>query len=106
VKVLRALGIHDAVFSRVRSFENGAVAMSELARSTGPWQMGCTQITEINYTPGVALVGPLPPEFELATVYAAAVAAAAHHPELALRSVELLAGSESLSVREAGGFER
>ncbi|HQR12130.1 MAG TPA: substrate-binding domain-containing protein [Casimicrobiaceae bacterium] len=106
LKVLRVLGIHDAVCSRVRSFESGAVAMSELARSTGPWQLGCTQITEINYTPGVALVGPLPPEFELATVYSAAVAVAAQHPELALRSVELYTGSESLSLREAGGFER
>ena len=60
-------------------FPNGATAMRELARQ-GRGPVGCTQITEIRYTPGVALVGPLPPEFELATVYTAAVAADARQP--------------------------
>ena len=52
-----------------------ATAMKELALHPGTGAMGCTQITEINYTPGVALVGPLPDAFELATVYTAAVSA-------------------------------
>jgi molybdate transport system substrate-binding protein len=105
MKVLRELGIQDAVASRVRTFANGAIAMSELARSTGPGQLGCTQITEINYTPGVALVGPLPAEFELATVYGAAVASGAKQPEIAGRFAQMLTGIESHSVREMGGFE-
>ena len=47
--------------------------MRELARSTATGLVGCTQITEIKYTPGVVLVGALPPGFELSTVYSAAV---------------------------------
>ena len=39
--------------------------MREMAASDEGNAIGCTQITEIKYTPGVALVGPLPVEFEL-----------------------------------------
>jgi hypothetical protein len=38
-------------------------------------------VTEILYTPGVELVAPLPPRFELATVYTVAVSARAAHAD-------------------------
>lgn len=105
VKVLRALGIFDDVMPRVRAFPDGATAMRELARAREPGSVGCTQITEIRYTPGVALVGPLPAEFELATVYSAAVAAAAQSQAAAHRFVQLLTGPASRELRRSGGFE-
>lgn len=90
--VLFKLGIADAVKARLRTFPNGATAMRELATATEPGAIGCTQITEINYTPGIALAGALPQEFELATVYSAAVSATAGEPVLARRFVELITG--------------
>jgi molybdate transport system substrate-binding protein len=105
VEVLKRLAIYAAVESRLRTFPNGAAAMQELAQSGERGLIGCTQITEIKYTPGVALVGPLPPEFELATVYAAAVATTARDAECARRFVELLCGPASRAVRMQGGFE-
>jgi molybdate transport system substrate-binding protein len=104
-KVLRDLGIHDAVASRLHVFANGAIAMRELGQSREAGPIGCTQITEINYTPGVALVGPLPAEFELATTYCVAVATAAPHPGLARRFAQMITGAESMESRRAGGFE-
>ena len=103
--VLGKLGIAETVASRLRTFPNGATAMKELASHAGPGAIGCTQITEINYTPGVALVGPLPDAFELATVYTAAVSAKAQQPELARRFVDLIAGHRSRCLRAQGGFE-
>ena len=103
--VLGKLGIAETVASRLRTFPNGATAMKELASHAGPGAIGCTQITEINYTPGVALVGPLPDAFELATVYTAAVSAKAQQPELARRFVDLIAGPRSRCLRAQGGFE-
>ena len=47
--------------------------MRELAGASDASPLGCTQISEILYTPGVTLVGPLPTEFDLATVYSVAV---------------------------------
>lgn len=55
--VLAKLGIDAAVAARVRNFPNGATSMRELA-SSAPGAIGCTQITEILYTPGIALAGP------------------------------------------------
>jgi molybdate transport system substrate-binding protein len=62
-------------------------------------------VTEIKYTPGVALVGPLPAEFELATTYSVGVYYKAHQPELARRFVELLSGATAREIRLNGGFE-
>jgi len=105
IEVLRKLGIRDEVAPRLMPYPNGATAMRELARATGPGLVGCTQITEIRYTPGVVLVGPLPAGFELSTVYAAAVCADAAEPDLARRLVALLSGPSSQALRAAGGFE-
>ncbi len=105
VAVLDRLGIRDVVAARLRPYPHGAAAMQELAQSREPGLIGCTQITEIRYTPGVALAGALPPEFVLATVYSAAVCANARQPELGRRFASLLTGPASLALRRQGGFE-
>ena len=104
-KVMRELGIHDELQPRFRTFPNGATAMREMAASTSPQPIGCTQVTEINYTPGVRLVGPLPARFELATVYTAAVGTQAGDPQRARQLVEWLSGERSQALRAEGGFE-
>jgi len=103
--VLRRLELHALLEPLFHTYPNGATAMRALAVSTGPQLVGCTQVTEINYTDGVRLAGPLPREFELATVYAAAVTRKAMQPELARLFIESLAGEESAPLRRAGGFE-
>lgn len=102
--VLDQLGVKAELGTRLRTFPNGATSMRELA-SSGPGAIGCTQITEILYTPGIALVGPLPDAFELATVYTAGVATRAAQPVLAQRFIELLAGPATREMRAEGGFE-
>lgn len=104
-KVLRQLGIDATVRDRLREFPNGATAMRELAASTSARPIGCTQHTEILYTPGVRLVAPLPQRFELATEYVAAVTSRAADAALAALLVHALAGAESQALRTAGGFE-
>ncbi len=103
--VLRQLGLWDELQGRLRTYPNGATAMRELGASTAARPIGCTQVTEIRYTAGITLVAVLPSQFELATVYTAAVTATARDPALAARFVALLAGAEALPLRAAGGFE-
>ena len=103
-KVLDRLGIRDAVADRLRPYPNGATAMREMASAQGR-PIGCTQVTEILNTPGVTLVAPLPKEFELATIYTAAVATRAASPEQARRLVGLLSGASTRPLRERAGFE-
>jgi molybdate transport system substrate-binding protein len=105
MKVLNALGVATQLADRLRPFPNGATAMREMAQSLEAGLVGCTQVTEILYTPGVQLVGLLPRDFELATVYTAAVCTGAREPLAAAEFVRMLAGSEAAELRRAGGFE-
>ena len=105
-RVLEGLGIAAEVAGRLSTHPNGATAMRALAQASGARPIGVTQITEILNTPGVALVGPLPREFELATVYTAAVCTRAAAPEAARRLVALLAAEAERPLREQAGFER
>ena len=102
--MLKALGLVEVLAGRIHEFPNGATAMRELARSEGEGMLGCTQVTEIMYTPGVRLVGELPAEHALSTVYTAAVCSRAQVPELAAAFVEVLAGEASAALRGRSGF--
>lgn len=102
-RVLEQLGIHAEISPRLRPHPNGATAMRALAQSTGTKPIGCTQVTEILYTTGVTLVGPLPSEFELATVYSVAVGSRAQMRDAAERFVQLLSGANQARVQ--AGFE-
>ncbi len=105
VDVVRRLGIEDIVRARWRAYPNGATAMRALADADEAGLVGCTQVTEIRYTRGVTLAGVLPPEFELATVYAAAPLEGAREAAAARTLVEWLTGPRSQALRAAGGFE-
>ncbi|MGO4303956.1 substrate-binding domain-containing protein [Cupriavidus sp. RAF12] len=102
--MLKALGLAEALAGRIHEFPNGATAMRELARSEGEGMLGCTQVTEILYTPGVRLVGELPAAHALSTVYTAAVCSRGRSPALAAKFVEVLAGEESVALRKRSGF--
>jgi molybdate transport system substrate-binding protein len=103
-KVLRDLGIWGVVASRLRTAPNGATAMRALAASTSDHPIGCTQATEILSTPGIVLVGSLPPDHALATVYTAATGAKAELPTEAARLVALLTDSAGRESRRRLGF--
>jgi molybdate transport system substrate-binding protein len=79
-KVMRDLGVWARVQGRLKLAPNGNTAMRALAASTARGSIGCTQETEIRATPGITLVGPLPPGCDLTTVYTAAVTTTARAP--------------------------
>lgn len=103
--MLDRLGIRDALAPKLAVFANGATAMAALAEHGPARALGCTQVTEILYTPGLALVGALPDPLGLATVYSAGVSKTSNEPALAASFIAMLCGSESAALRRAGGFE-
>lgn len=105
MKVMQLLGVAGDVAGRLRPHPNGAAAMHALAQAEQPGAIGCTQVTEIIYAPGVQLAAALPKEFELATVYTAAVSSRATQPREAAALIELLTSEEAAGLRSAGGFE-
>lgn len=105
IKVLQTLGLDVTLADRLRPYPNGNAAMGAMAQANEPGLIGCTQVTEILFTPGVVLSGLLPKAFELATVYTAGVCTGAQQPVAAAAFVELLASEKAAGLRSAGGFE-
>jgi molybdate transport system substrate-binding protein len=105
MNVMKQLGIDGQVASRLRPYPNGATAMAQMAQCPEPGVIGCTQVTEILCAAGVNLVAVLPKEFELATVYTAAVSTKAGNSTQAAALVALLSSPGAAAVRHAGGFE-
>lgn len=102
-KVIDALGIREQVAARLKIFPNGTTTMRAMALAAGN-PVGCTQATEILATPGITLVGKLPESLQLATVYTAALSAAAGNPEAARAFIARLSGESSLALRARSGF--
>jgi molybdate transport system substrate-binding protein len=106
MNVLKQLSLEAELAARLRPYPNGAAAMKAMAEAEGPGLLGCTQVTEILYATGVQLIAPLPVEFELATIYAAAVCVRAAQPRAAQALIALLAGADVAAVRLECGFEQ
>ena len=105
MKVMQALGLDQELAGRLRPFPNGATAMREMAAAAATDVVGCTQVTEILITPGVYLVGVLPREFELATVYTAAISTRAQQRTSAAALIGMLSDELGEPIRMASGFE-
>lgn len=103
-RVLAQLGIADAVASRLRTHPNGMTAMRAVAASSVAGALGCTQITEILATPGIAYAGDLPGTLALDTVYAAGVTRHSAQAGVGQALVALLSAPEQAALRSACGF--
>ncbi len=103
--MLKQLGIWEDMKGRISEHPNGATAMRMMDTSNDSDSIGCTQVTEILYTPTVRLVGLLPKEFELSTVYSIAVPKRSTEPDAAKAAIAKLCGETNLAVRVAAGFD-
>jgi molybdate transport system substrate-binding protein len=103
--VLKALGLEKTKEKELHIFPNGATAMAAMADSPDSGLIGSTQVTEINITPGISLIGMLPKEFELATDYCLGICANAQNPQLASDFASLLISNEAAALRAKIGFE-
>jgi molybdate transport system substrate-binding protein len=105
MSVLRSLGIASSVEKWIKAFPNGETAMRALSEEAIAGAIGITQTTEIKYTPGIVLVGPLPPGHELVTTYSVAVNTSTTHLPSAMKLAATLTGESSAAARIRSGFE-
>ena len=103
-RVLRDLGLWEALAPRLRPAPNGNTAMRALAASTARRPIGCTQATEILSTPGIVLVANLPPGCDLATTYTCGVTSSAANPAAATAMVDRLTAADGHAARRRLGF--
>ena len=105
MKLMERLGVASQVEDRMQFFPNGNAAMNWLAASSGNFELGITQNTEILPIKGVTYVGPLPDEFQMKTVYTAGIAARATQVELAREFLRRLMAPEFRPSLVAAGYE-
>jgi molybdate transport system substrate-binding protein len=101
-RMLERLGIAEAIKSKVTRPDTDTV--SELV-ATGQVELGMVVITQILTTPGVELVGPLPPEIQSYITFTGGVSTAAREPNAAKELIRLLTGPAALPVIRAQGME-
>jgi molybdate transport system substrate-binding protein len=96
------LGIADAVNSKVTIPDTDAV--SELV-AKGELELGVVVITQILTTPGVELVGPLPPEIQFYINFVAGISANSKVPDAARDLIKYLTGPAAIPVIKSQGME-
>lgn len=101
-KTLERLGIAEAVKPKVVQPKTDIV--SELV-AKGEIELGLVVITQILATPGVELVGPLPPQIQSYVVFTGAVGTKAKAPDAANALLKFLAGPTAVPVLKAHGME-
>jgi len=101
--LLQRLGIAEEMKPKMKLARPGQNEMDALAN--GEFDMCIPQISEALVSPGVDLVGPLPPEIQVYTVISAAVATGAREPEAAKEFLKFLATPEAIKVIKAKGLE-
>ena len=90
--LLERLGIADSMRPKHKS-------------ARGEAELGVTQISEVLHEKGAELAGPLPPEIQNYTNFAAAVGANARQPDAARALLKYFASPDAARVMKANGLE-
>jgi molybdate transport system substrate-binding protein len=101
-ELFRRLGIADEVKDKARMIPAEPVA-AVVAR--GEAEIGFQQISELLPVPGADLVGPLPPELQKATVFAAGIATNAKEPDAGRALIAFLASPTAAPVLTKSGLQ-
>jgi len=100
--LLDRLGIADAIKAKVQRPDTDIV--SELV-AKGEVEIGMVVMTQILTTPGVQLVGPLPPEIQSYITFAGAVSSTSSAPDVARALLKFLTGPVAIPVIKSQGME-
>ena len=100
--LFQRLGIADAI--RAKAVRPDTDIVSELV-AKGDVELGMVVITQILTTPGVELVGPLPPEIQSYIVFTAGVSTGSRQPNAARELIRFLTGPAAIPVIRAQGME-
>jgi molybdate transport system substrate-binding protein len=100
--LFKRLGIAEQMKSKAHQIS--ATPVAEIV-AKGEAEIGFQEVSELLPIPGVAFVGPLPPEVQLLTPFAAAVATRSQYPDLARRVVACLASARARPVLERMGLK-
>ena len=71
----------------------------------GDVELGFQQLSELMHLPGIDVIGSLPPEIQIVTVFSAAVCLASSRPAAANALLSFLASPEADAAKRRHGME-
>ena len=101
-QLIERLGLKDAIASKV-TIPNTDISSELVAK--GEIELAIVVITQVFTTPGVELVGPLPPELQFYSNFGGAVSATSKAPDAARDLLTFLKGPTAIAVIKAQGME-
>ena len=103
VALMPRLGIAEETKPKLRQTPAGVRVAAMLA--SGEVEIGLQQESELKNEPGISYLGPLPPELQQVTLYAAGLGTAAKQPDAAKALVKALAGPDAAAVIRKHGMQ-
>jgi molybdate transport system substrate-binding protein len=103
VRLFERWGIADAIAPRIVQAPPG-IPVGALVAS-GDVELGFQQLSELMYLPGIDVIGPLPPEIQVVTVFSAAACTASNRGAAAYALLGFLASPEGDAVKRRHGME-
>ena len=96
-------GIAETIASRIVQAPAGVPVGSMVA--DGRVELGFQQFSELLGLPGIAVLGPLPPEVQIVTVFSAGLSATCQRPDAARALLAFLASPQTAPVKQRQGME-
>jgi molybdate transport system substrate-binding protein len=102
-RLFKRWGIADAIAPRIVQASPGIPVGTLVAR--GDVELGFQQLSELMHLPGLDVIGLLPPEIQVVTVFSAAVCTASYRSAAAHALLAFLASPEADAVKRRHGME-
>jgi molybdate transport system substrate-binding protein len=103
VRLFERWGIADAIAPRIVQASPGISVGTLVAR--GDVELGFQQLSELMHVPGVDVIGPLPPEIQVTTIFSAAVCTVSRCAAAAEALLSFFASPEADAAKRRHGME-
>jgi molybdate transport system substrate-binding protein len=103
IRLFERWGIAEVIAPRVVQAPPGVPVATLVAR--GEVELGFQQLSELMNVPGIDVIGPLPDEIQIITVFSAAIGVASSRGEAAKALLSFLTSSRSEAVKFGYGME-
>jgi molybdate transport system substrate-binding protein len=103
--VFQRLGIAEQVTPKVKLAAGGPNGRVSVLVSSGEAEIGLQQVSELMSNPAVEVIGMLPAELQLTTLYSAGVTASARQAEAAKALIRALTAPAAAPIYKARGLD-
>lgn len=101
-KVFEQMGIAEQIKAKTRQPPSGVQIADLLAR--GDADLGFQQVSELLHAPGIAYLGPLPPEIQQVTIWSVGVYPTTPAPDAVKELVQFLRSPQARAILENAGM--